>query len=86
MLFIFDSKKKSRFDNNFFLFKKTIIILINFEKIICFFFHLNDSSNTHIISRRKLHKYKNISTFYENYVFFEKINNYFFRIKNIHFN
>ena len=38
MLFIFDSKRKSRFNNDFFFFKKTIIILINFKKMIYFFF------------------------------------------------
>ena len=38
MPFIFDLKRKLRFDNNPFFFKETIIILINFEKMICFFF------------------------------------------------
>ena len=38
MLFIFDSKRKSQFDNDFFSFKKTIIILIDFKEMIYFFF------------------------------------------------
>ena len=38
MFFIFDSKRKSRFNNDFFSFKKTIIVLINFEKMIYFLF------------------------------------------------
>ena len=38
-----------------------------------------------VISRRRLYKYRDISIFRENYVFFKEINDYFFRIKNIHF-